>query len=149
MSRTDDGTDRTFRPRWSPYHFLASTFSGRRPARRWFRFSLRGLLIAMAVLSAAGAYVVRERQIIVEREATWISLSTRDVFGIPRSLNAASSLRPLSWRERVRCHLGDEPIGSFVSTIAIADSDKQLIAEVFPEAKVQGCVAEPDWTATY
>lgn len=75
------------------------------PRRRWFRFSLRSALIAMAVLSAAVGYVAHEWRIVRERErAAELALRSnpgKAEHGLTRSWAA---LNRVSW---VRRALGD------------------------------------------
>ena len=74
-----------------------------KPKRRWLRFRLRTLLIAVAVISACGGYLRREYLIVQERLEYWPRLN--DGTSPVRAISVLQDRRrPIPWVRRV---LGD------------------------------------------
>lgn len=104
------------------------------PRRRWFRFSVRAVLIGVAVLSVLGSHVVHEWRIVRERDAVWRSLKVQTPTGFtcfkgkrqPDSVNGVSYTRQL---------LGDQSIAS-IQLGLLPEEEVQRLRAAFPEAAV-------------
>ena len=97
--------------------------------RRWFQFSLRTLLIVVALLAAMCAYLVHEvrtaKEIVEERKA----------FGLnPHFLVITTSQRTVSWIRRALGDLGCERV---IADDKASDSELERCRLSFPEADVQ------------
>jgi hypothetical protein len=94
--------------------------------RRWFQFSLRSLLIGVALLALACAYVGWQAKIVRERKAF---LQTR--YYLPG--DSSPDVKPLRapWMLRL---LGAEPI-YHITVFGRADAERA--ANPFPEAFIQ------------
>ncbi len=101
------------------------------PRRRWHQFSLRTLLIGVALLSVPFAYVAHEYQIVAARKA-WLEapccLDSPEL-PLPRYFRDASK-SPTA----IRLWLGDEP----QLTIFAESRERAEVAHaLFPEADVR------------
>ena len=103
--------------------------------RRWYQYSLRTLLIVVALLSLPFAYVAHEARIVRERNA-WLRAKTPhfySLFGLPSTFATGDRSRSPSL---VRCWLGDESHDGVIVSPSSPLSEKRLAAELFPEADV-------------
>jgi hypothetical protein len=96
--------------------------------RRWFQFSLRTLLIGVALLAMPCAYVGWQGRDVRERkEAMKKFVHAYAIYGMPISRNPASQLR--RW-------LGDTRIESFYFDKEASDDEIQTARREFPEAAI-------------
>ena len=108
-----------------------------KPRRRWYQFSLRTMLIGVALLSLLCARFAHEAMTVHERRA-WLEANPQRSLGIR---DAAPSYRFAegNWSRRpsiVRLWLGDEARDAvFVEYSAPLDK-KKVATTLFPEADV-------------
>ena len=96
-----------------------------KPRRRWHQFSLRTLLIAVALLSIPMAYVGRRVQIVQERKAMLSRI--RSVDGGICGASPMSGLRGL---------LGDKAIVVIGLPVKTGYDERLTIRDLFPEAQI-------------
>ncbi len=95
--------------------------------RRWFQFSLRTLLILVALATLPCVYVNSQRQMVRERKAF--------VEAHPEYLFAETTPGPQpNW---LRAKLEDTAYGMVVLPIETSKPDREAITRLFPEASIQ------------
>lgn len=100
--------------------------------RRWFRFSLRTLLIAVAVLSIPGAYVAHEWRVVKERRA---ALEEAEA-AAPRRFHTAKANPAVSDISRLRRAFGDEEILFCLYAGPIPQKTLNRFRAAFPETSI-------------
>jgi hypothetical protein len=97
------------------------------PRRRWARFSLRGLFVAIAVVGLGLGWLAWNIQQVRERRAVEKVLSQAGYVTI-----GGDAKIPLAWR-----WLGARPVTTmYVNGASLSKEDHARIARAFPEAKI-------------
>lgn len=98
---------------------------------RWRRFSLRTLLIAMAVLSLPCAYVAREWQTVQERKRAVLAVQ-KEIGGGMFELHS-EPMPQISWARRA---MGDRPRGGLIVPGFASEATLGRLRSAFPETKI-------------
>ncbi len=109
------------------------------PRRRWYQFSLRTLLIGVALLGVLCAYVAHEYRIVAARKA-WLAAHPGDPRIEPNSLRGWHDGYPKAIREPdrsrspflVRRWLGDKDM----LNVFVYPQEADEAAALFPEATI-------------
>jgi hypothetical protein len=103
--------------------------------RRWFQFSLRTLLILVALLASACAVVRWRYDFVWQRRAMirQIAIEHRGVAGISVDPVTFEPIEQLSWIRRL---LGDQPIIDISLPADTPAAERAAIRAVFPEARL-------------
>ena len=105
-----------------------------KPKRRWLRFSIRTLLVAVAVISACAAYLRSEYLLVEQRRAYWDETLNNHRSPV-RVIGVHGDARsPIPW---VRWLLNDPWCPAIVYFRTEADDAARIrrAKEVFPEAR--------------
>lgn len=123
----------------TPYNACMGT---RRPMIEWndepkrgnraFQFSLKGLLIACAMLSLPGWYMASERAVVRERKEARKWIKSRYA---SREHHRTCGNMPRINPSPLRAWLGDEVVFGF-TVPNLSESERVWLAELFPEASV-------------
>jgi hypothetical protein len=110
------------------------------PTRRWFRFSLRTLLVAITIFGLWLGYYINW---IHQRRQARKGVEVRGDAWIVRTVNGAETLvklpppHPFSWALAV---LGEQPVSGMMLSGSEKDASKHALAEsyrkLFPEGEV-------------
>jgi hypothetical protein len=112
--------------------------------RRWFQFSLRSLMIGVAILAVICGYVGRQAKVVRDRKA-YLQANTHDV---KKEASAAAPLA-ITWTSVVfaegdktqapngiRIWLGDKAQDSVWMRFAASEEERLAVAALFPEADI-------------
>ena len=102
------------------------------PRRRWHQFSLRTLLIGVALLGVACAYLAHEAKIVQARKA-W--LDDRP-FWVAIQCTTVNNRNPSADPTLIRRLLGDEAVERFIMS---RHDDVSGAKALFPEARISVC----------
>jgi len=94
-----------------------------KPRLRWYQFSLRTLLIVVALVAGPFAYIAHEGQIVTERRAMLKLIVDRG-----GEVNFGADDPPL-----LRRILGDVGSCSIVYPVSLSAAEKSRIHELFPD----------------
>ena len=107
-----------------------------KPRRRWYQYSLRTLLIGVALLAVPCADVAHEARIVSERKAVLDRIRANGGEGV----RAFHQRGPVPWLRGV---FGDEPIALFWLPAATPAKERLRIATAYPEARIKA--TDPLW----
>jgi hypothetical protein len=110
---------------------MAEKLATAKPRRRWYQFSLRTLLIGMALLAIPGGCIAHEARFVAERKAWLAAHSGACVFATASGW--PSSCHPEKDPSFIRRCLGDRAVAWILS-----DEARGPLESLFPEARIIG-----------